>query len=333
MGHSEDMISFEVPVHLEGERLDFILASYIDEVSRGRVTHWIKQGCVQVKPKGQEKIKGAHKGIKPSLKLLAGQTILCEPPPTPVATLEPQDVPFTVVYQDDELAVVHKPAGVVVHPGAGQPDHTLVNGLLKYFKQLSPVGLPFRPGIIHRIDRDTSGLLMVALSEKAHHHLSAQLAAREVARRYLALAWQPHEEDSGTIESLYGRHPNHRIKFTSQRSQGKRACTHWQIKERLGPCALYELKLETGRTHQIRVHLSEAGSPLVADQLYGIRRRVEHITQLRSLGHEFGLKRHALHAAKLGFVHPTTGQWLEFRSPLPDEIEQVLGHLREHFSS
>ncbi len=331
MTSSEDLLRFEVPEHLEGERLDFILASYIDEVSRGRVTTWIKQGCVQVKPKGNEKIKGAHKGIKPSLKLLGGQTIICEIPPTPVATLEPQDVPFSVVYQDEEIAVVHKPAGVVVHPGAGQPDQTLVNGLLKHFKQLSPVGLPFRPGIIHRIDRDTSGLLMVALTERAHHHLSAQLAAREVARRYLALAWQPHDEDEGSIESFYGRHPNHRIKFTSQRTHGKRACTHWRIKERLGPCALYELKLETGRTHQIRVHLSEAGSPLVADQLYGIKRRVEHVQDLRNLGHEFGLKRHALHAAELGFVHPTTEQWMSFSSPLPDEIEQVLNHLRNTF--
>lgn len=324
---------FEVPSHLEGERLDRILSGCIDEVSRGRVASWIKMGYVTVTPRGHEKIKGAHKGVKPSLKLLAGQTITCRPPPTPIATLEPQDVPFEVVYRDDDLAVINKPAGVVVHPGAGQPDHTLVNGLLKRFGRLSPVGLPFRPGIVHRIDRDTSGLLMVALNEQTHHHLTTQLVAREVARRYLALVWHPHDEDEGTIESLYGRHPNHRIKFTSKRNEGKRACTHWRILERFGPCGLYELKLETGRTHQIRVHLSEAGRPLLADQLYGIRRRIEHIANLRLLGHELGLKRHALHATELGFKHPKTGEWMSFQSPLPEPIESVIQKLRAHFLS
>lgn len=327
----EASLRIEVPEVFEGERLDWTLSSFVEDVSRARVSQWIKDGFVQVEPRGQEKIKGAHKGLKPSLKLLAGQTIHVEYPPDPPITLVPQEVPFRVLYQDDDLAVVEKPAGVVVHPGAGQPDRTLVNGLLNRFEQLSPVGLPFRPGIIHRLDRDTSGLLMVALTERAHYHLSAQLAAREVNRRYLAIAWNPHQSDNGTIDTFYGRHPHHRIKFSAQRESGKRACTHWRILERLGPCALYELKLETGRTHQIRVHLSEAGAPLLADQLYGIKRRIEHVPELRILGCELGLRRHALHATHLGFRHPISGEELSFSAPLPEELESALSALRAHY--
>lgn len=325
-------LSFEVTEALHGERIDRVLAGCYDEVSRGRVVEWIKAGHVRVLPRGTEKIKGASKGIKPSLKVYEGQIVSCTPPPPPRIELIPQALPFDVVYEDEDLAIIEKPAGLVVHPGAGQPDQTLVNGLMHRFGRLSPVGLPHRPGIVHRIDRDTSGLLMVAFTERAHHHLSAQLAARTVARRYLALAWNPPEdEEEGVIEGWYGRHPRHRLKFTGQKREGKRACTRWSLLERLGPCGLYELKLETGRTHQIRVHLSEAGSPLVADQLYGVKRRIEHIDLLRQRGFELGLHRHALHAAHLGFEHPVTGEWISFTSPLPAELDEALGALRESF--
>jgi len=164
-------LRFEVPDELEGERLDKVLAGWVDTVSRGRVSSWIKAGAVRVEARRGEKIKGAHRGIKPSLKLRAGQVIYCDPPPPPDVTLAPQPIPFEVVYADEELAVVEKPSGVVVHPGAGQPDKTLVNGLLHRFRKLSPVGLPFRPGIVHRLDRDTSGLLLIAFTERAHHLL------------------------------------------------------------------------------------------------------------------------------------------------------------------
>jgi len=229
--------------------------------------------------------------------------------------------------------VIEKPAGVIVHPGAGQPDQTLVNGLLHRFEKLSPVGLPHRPGIVHRLDRDTTGLLMVAFTERAHHHLSTQLVAREVTRRYLALVWNPPEEDEGCIETFYGRHPNHRIKFTGKRLEGKRACTYWRVLERLGPCGLLELRLETGRTHQIRVHLSEVGSPLLSDQLYGVKRRIERPMHLRQLGYELGLSRHALHASHLGFQHPITGEHLAFNSPLPQSFDEVLHILRQSYGA
>lgn len=328
MVNETDVLRFEVPAELDGERLDRALAGWVDTVSRGRVTSWIKAGAVRVEARRGEKIKGAHRGLKPSLKLKTGQIVCCQPPPPPTATLTPQPIPFEVVYQDEELAVIEKPAGVVVHPGAGQPDQTLVNGLLHRFPTLSPVGLPYRPGIVHRLDRDTSGLLLVAFTERAHHHLSAQLAAREVARRYLALAWNPPEEDTGSIDTFYGRHPQNRIKFTGRCPGGKRACTHWRVLERLGPCGLMELRLETGRTHQIRVHMTERGSPLLADQLYGVRRLIERPPELRQLGSELGLRRHALHAAHLGFLHPLSGDWLSFDSPLPEEIEGALSALR-----
>lgn len=333
MVNEREPIRFEVPEALNGERLDRVLAGWVDEVSRGRVVSWIKAGAVKVEAKRGERIKGAHRGLKPSLKLRTGQIVSCVPPSAPEITLTPQPVPFDVIYHDEELAVIEKPSGVIVHPGAGQPDQTLVNGLLHRFSTLSPVGLPYRPGVVHRLDRDTTGLLMVAFTERAHHHLSAQLAARAVTRRYLALAWRPPEDDEGSIETLYGRHPGHRIKFTGTRPEGKRACTHWRVLERLGPCGLLELHLETGRTHQIRVHLSEAGSPLLADQLYGIRRRIERPDRLRHLGYELGLSRHALHAAHLGFLHPTTGEFLSFNSPLPTAFQDALQTLREVYGT
>ena len=320
-----------------GERLDRTLSALVEEVSRGRVTQWIRQGCVEVIPRAGEYIKGAGhhdattskkpKGIKPSLKVQAGQRIRCILPPAPQVTLEPQDIPFETIYRDDDLAVIFKPPGVIVHPGAGQPDRTLVNGLLKRFGTLSPVGLPMRPGIVHRIDRDTSGLLAIALTERAHHPLSAQFAAHTVERRYLALVWRPPQSPRGTLSTHYGRHPNHRIKFSGQGRGGKRATTHWRVLEDFGPVGLLELKLETGRTHQIRVHMSEAGSPLLADGLYGVKRRLDTDPILKLLGWELGLKRHALHAQSLGFKHPITGQSLTFESPLPEDMAACLAAL------
>jgi len=320
------VLSFPVTEVLEGERLDRALSLLLEEVSRARLAQWIKAGHVRVDSPTGGHIKGAHKGLKPSLKLKREWVIHCEPPPDPTPTLAPQEVPFEVVYHDEDLAVVYKPAGVVVHPGAGQPDQTLVNGLLKRFGKLSPVGHPTRPGVIHRLDRDTSGLLMVALTERAHHPLVEQLAERTVERRYLALAWRPPVERSGVIETPYGRASNHRIKFTG-RGGAKRALTRWRILEDFERCALFELKLETGRTHQIRVHLSEMGSPLLADSLYGGRQRVDSSPTLKTLGWELGMKRHALHATSLAFTHPISGERLSFERPLPEDMQGCLDAL------
>ena len=299
-------------------RIDRALANRVEEVSRGRIAQWIKQGHILVN----------ERKVKASYQIKVGDIVRCTPPPSPSVELKPQNVPFDIMYEDMDLAVISKPAGVVVHPGAGNPDKTLVNGLLERLKTLSPVGLPHRPGIVHRLDRDTSGLLVVARTEQAHHHLSQQLAKRTMKRIYLALSWGT-PKGEGLLDTNYGRHPKHRIKFSSKVKQGKRAITRWKVLAEMGPASLLALKLETGRTHQIRVHMSEAGAPLIADQLYGSPRRVNHINQLRTLGVELGLSRQALHASVLTFIHPRTGIEHFYSAPLPEELERVIIQLLE----
>jgi 23S rRNA pseudouridine1911/1915/1917 synthase len=312
-----EKILLKVTPENEGERIDRYLSRQISEVSRSKLSEWIKNECVWVD----------GKTVKPSYTLKENQNILCHPPIQPTVDLLPQDVPFEIIYEDDDLVVVDKPAGVVVHPGAGQPDKTLVNGLLKRIGKLSSIGLPFRPGIVHRIDRDTSGLLVVAKNDATHYHLSAQLSKHAMGRQYLAIAWGQMPKNQGTISSFYGRDPNHRIKFTSKLIEGKTAVTHWSIKEDFGFCALLSVALETGRTHQIRVHLSEAQHPLVADLLYGQKRKMPNHPILNALGWDLGLQRHALHAASLSFT-TRDGQQLAFESPLPEDLSKLLDLLR-----
>lgn len=305
-----------------GQRLDSFLSTQITQHSRSRLASWVKSGRATV---------DGEVVNRPSVRVESGQTVQLEPAPVPALTLEPQaDVPFEVVYEDASLIVVEKPAGLTVHPGAGRPDGTLVNGLLARFGALSPIGLPQRPGIVHRIDAGTTGLLVAARTEAAHMHLAAQFAAHTAHRRYLAIVWDHGLADEGTIETTHGRHPNDRRKFTGEHKNGKRAVSHWKIIERIRPCALVECRLETGRTHQIRVHFTEMGHPLVGDPVYGRRRRIERPTEMRLAGFELGLKRQALHAAELGFEHPETGDWMNFKSPLPQELLDALALLRRH---
>ncbi len=265
---------------------------------------------------------------RPSLALSAGDVVDLRLPAPPPSDLVPQPADFTVVYEDAHLAVVEKPAGLVVHPGAGHPDHTLVNGLLHRLGALSPVGLPARPGIVHRIDAGTSGLLVVARTEAAHHGLAAQFAAHSVDRLYHAVVWDRGLPDAGTWRTRYGRHVNDRRRFTGLGVHDKRAVTHWEVLERLPPCAVVAFRLETGRTHQIRVHASEAGFALVGDPVYGERRRIEQPPALRQRGFELGLTRQALHATRLGFEHPITGAWLAFDAAWPDDLAVAVSALR-----
>ena len=297
-----------------GIRIDKFLAQRIVETSRSRLSQWIKNGLVTVN--GEPTL--ARYSVK------SGDVVLVNEPKPVSAQIMPEKMPLNIVYQDDDLVVVDKPAGLVVHPGAGHESATLLNGLIGHFGALSTIGAPSRPGVVHRIDAGTSGLLVFARKDTSHYRLAEQFSAHTASRVYVALCWDHGLPKSGTIETLYGRAPNHRIKFSSKVSRGKRAVTHWETLGVYGPCRLLKLRLETGRTHQIRVHLADLNNPLVGDPLYGRKRRVEHVPALRQLGHEFGLDRQALHAAVLGFEHPTTGKKMRWNSQLPADLRNLL---------
>lgn len=308
-----------MPPEAAGDRLDRFLVGVYPEHSRTLLADWIRDGLVLV--------EGSRP--KPGMKLDAGWVVLVDEPPPPVVDLVPQTMSLEILHEDEAVVVLEKPAGLVVHPGAGHPDGTLVNGLLGRYGELSPVGLPLRPGIVHRLDRGTSGVMVVARTESAHHHLARQFSQHTVDRRYWAIAWDHKLPDAGTVDGFYGRHLVDRVKFTGRLASGKRATTHWRVLERLPPCAWVECKLDTGRTHQIRVHLSELGSPLVGDELYGRRRRADKPEVLRRLGPDLGLTQQALHAFRLAFDHPTTGARLLFESPMPEVMANLLRVLRE----
>jgi 23S rRNA pseudouridine1911/1915/1917 synthase len=294
-------------------RLDVVLAELCPEHSRSRIGALIRDGHVAV---------DGEVVTRPSTKVRKGTPLtLDEPPPVPTGVV-PQDLPLSIVYQDHDVAVIDKAPGTVVHPGAGHPDGTLVNALLFHLDDLSGIGGELRPGIVHRLDRGTSGLLVVAKHDVAHRHLAAQFADHSAGREYLALCAGRPSEERGTITSTLGRHPKHRVKFASVGpEQGRHAVTHWAIEERFDGLVLVRCRLETGRTHQIRVHLSENGLPLLGDPLYG-RARVPAL--IRSL---VAPDRPLLHAQVLRFTHPD-GRALRFETPLAADFAAVLARLR-----
>ncbi len=296
-----------------GMRLDKFLASHLVDISRSRLSQWIKQGLVSV--------DGRAVASKHTIRL--NNVVVVQEPPAKPTEIIPQSMDISIVYEDEAIIVVDKKAGTVVHPGAGHSDGTLLNGLYGRFGHLSNIGAPARPGVVHRIDAGTSGLLVFARTDEAHLALSRQFAAHTVERTYLALVWGHGLGEKGTVDTLYGRSPNHRIKFSSLVSRGKRAVTHWTSIAELGPCRLLRLNLETGRTHQIRVHMADLGFPLVGDSMYGQKRRVQHVPKLRHLGIELGLKRQALHAKTLGFMHPTSKEMVKFVSEVPADLSSL----------
>jgi 23S rRNA pseudouridine1911/1915/1917 synthase len=231
--------------------------------------------------------------------------------------LRPEAIPLDIVYEDADVVVINKPRGMVVHPAAGHPSGTVVNALLHHCRDLSGINGVMRPGIVHRIDKDTSGLLMAAKNDFAHLSLAAQLKDHTVIRRYRAIVYGDIPHDRGTIDAPLGRAPHDRKLFTVTDKGGKHAVTHFSVLERFGDYTFVELQLETGRTHQIRVHMKYIGYPLVGDPVYGGRS-----------GRTLGMTGQALHAGTLGFVHPRTGKQLEFSVPLPDDMKQVLHILR-----
>lgn len=306
---------------LEPERVDKVLAAEFRGVSRASVQRWIEEGRVLVD----------GRVLRRSDRVEGGMTLDVDPGPPPPSDVAPDPrVPFEVLHEDDDVMVVVKPAGVVVHPGRGHWEGTLVSGLIARpgferatFDPRDPLG-PLRPGIVHRLDKDTSGVLVVAKSARAREGLKDALARHDVERVYLGVTLGVPR--AGRLESLHGRSPSSRRKFSSRVLEGRKAVTTVQVVEPLagGRAALVRCTLETGRTHQIRVHLSEiAGAPIFADPLYGRTPADPELAPLST-----GLGRHALHAAVLGFTHPVTGAALRFEAPLPPELAQLVAALR-----
>ena len=269
-----------------------------------------------------------------SLRLHQGDSVAVDLPELPPpSTIEAESLPLAVVFEDDHLLVIDTPAGLVVHPGAGVRSGTLVNALLHRVPSIRSVGGADRPGIVHRLDKDTSGLLVVARSQRVHRDLVEMLRRREVKRVYLALVWGDPKRDSGEISAPLGRDPRQRQRMAVVTRGGRPAITHWRVLERFGPATLLQVRLETGRTHQIRVHLAHVRNPVVGDPTYGGRpkKQLSLDDRQRSLAVDLlrCLPRQALHAAELAFTHPVTGEELTFTSPLPGDFESALARLRD----
>ena len=306
-----------------GLRLDSFLVEKCPDLSRSRIHADMKEDRVTVD--GRSRPKG--------FRLKAGSEVVFTPGTKPEIEAVPQDIPLDIVYQDEHLLVLNKPAGLVVHPAAGHPDGTLVNGLLFHCASLSAGGDPLRPGIVHRLDRYTSGLMAVALTDAAHRHLAQQLEDRQMGRTYLAVSWGSWKEDAGTLTGDIGRHPRFRQKMAVVPEGGKPAITHYRVLEDFAFAQLCEVKLETGRTHQIRVHFATNGHPVVGDAMYGEDNRARGIHNLDRRAADRMVKaagRQMLHATELHLVHPATGQDLEFGIDPPADVSAVLDLLREN---
>jgi 23S rRNA pseudouridine1911/1915/1917 synthase len=302
------------PAHA-GWRLDRALADAVPTLSRERLKALIRSGAVEA---------GGQPVRDPALKVRGGESVTVAVPEPKPAHNEPQDIPLRVMFEDEHLLVVDKPAGLVVHPAAGNLDGTLVNALLHHCGgSLSGIGGVARPGIVHRIDKDTSGLLVVAKSDVAHEGLAKQFAAHSIDRRYLAIVNGVPRTAEGTVDAPLARSAANRKKIAIvEGNRGKRAVTHWKRLAVLRDAALVECRLETGRTHQVRVHMASIGHPLVGDPVYG-RSGKTHGKILK----EFQFLRQALHAAELGFTHPVTKHRLSFVSPMPPDMQELFNAL------
>ena len=316
MTRGESIIEATIATDAAGWRLDRALAAAVPTLSRERLKALIAGGSVS-----------GPSGIAvrdPAAKAEPGGAYSIRVPEPKPAHNEPQAIALDILFEDDHLLVIDKPAGMVVHPAAGNPDGTLVNALLHHCAgRLSGIGGVARPGIVHRIDKDTSGLLVVAKTDRAHERLAAQFARHDIHRLYLAVVAGVPNPPSGSVDAPLARSAANRQKMAIvEGARGKRAVTHYRLLRPLRESALVECRLETGRTHQVRVHMASLGHPLLGDPVYG-RTRPTHREVLKSLG----FHRQALHAAELGFVHPVSKENLSFKSPLPSDIQELFGAL------
>jgi 23S rRNA pseudouridine1911/1915/1917 synthase len=298
---------FEITEEDSEKRLDVMLTAKLGSFSRNRVEKLITDGNILVN----------GKVVKPGYKLKQGDKASVSIPEPKVLEVKAEDIPLDILYEDEDIIVVNKPRGMVVHPAAGNYEGTLVNALLEHCRgSLSDINGVIRPGIVHRIDKDTSGVLVVAKNNSSHGILSDKLKEHDIKRVYIAVAEGVIIEDTGKIDAPIGRHPTERKKMAVNLKNGRRAVTHFKVLERFKSATLLELQLETGRTHQIRVHMSYIGHPLIGDTVYGRKKQ------------RYGIEGQALHARVLGFVHPGTGKYVEFEAEPPVEFNELVKTLR-----
>ena len=291
-----------------GVRIDKYLAEQLPDITRSYLQKLLKDGSVQMN----------GKPVKASTKTAVGAVIALTIPEPEEPEILPENIPLDILYEDSDVILINKPKNMVVHPAAGHYTGTLVNALMYHCRgDLSGINGVLRPGIVHRIDKDTTGVLIVCKNDRAHNALAEQLKEHSITRKYRAIVCGNLKEDEGTVDAPLGRHPQDRKKMAIVRSGGKRAVTHYRVLERFGNDTYIECQLETGRTHQIRVHMASIGHPLLGDEVYGPARQ------------PFSLEGQTLHAGVLGFIHPRTGEYVEFSAPLPAYFEELLEKLRK----
>lgn len=305
----ENKVEIIIDASGSGNRLDATIAANMCDYSRSFIQKLIEQGDVLLNGETCNKKTKCNEGDK----------VLLHVPEPETLDVEPENIPLEIVYEDSDLLVVNKPAGMVVHPAPGNPNGTLVNAIMYHCgNNLSSINGVIRPGIVHRIDKDTSGLLMVAKNDKTHTGLSEQLKDHSLTRRYMAIVYNNIKEDEGTVDAPIGRDPSNRMRNAVVYQNSREAVTHFHVLERYGSFTLIEAVLETGRTHQIRVHMAYIKHPLLGDELYGPQKK-----------NKLGASRQMLHAGVLGFVHPGTGKYIEFQVDPPEDFQNVLSKLRE----
>lgn len=294
---------FQITEEMEEERIDKCVSLLIDSLSRSFIQKMIKE----------ERVLVNEKPVKGSYRVKTDDEVSFELPESVEPDIEPENIPLTILYEDADVIVVNKPKGMVVHPAAGHYSGTLVNALMYHCgKELSGINGVMRPGIVHRIDMDTTGSLIVCKNDKSHNAIAAQLKEHSINRRYHAICYGVLKEDEGTIDKPIGRHPQDRKKMTVNEKNGKRAVTHYRVLKRFAQYTYIECVLETGRTHQIRVHMASIGHPLLGDDLYSNRKC------------PFKLQGQTLHAKTIGFEHPTTKEYIEIDAPLPQYFQNLL---------
>lgn len=309
MNEKEQKYEIEIDAEQQGVRIDLVLSSTLAETSRSFIQKLFEKEKISVNGKICDSKK---------YKVKTGDCIEISIPEPEMLAVEAEDIPLDIVYEDEDVLVVNKPKGMVVHPAVGNYNGTLVNAIMFHCgDRLSSINGVIRPGIVHRIDKDTSGLLMIAKNDAAHESLSKQLAEHSITRRYRALVYHNFKEEEGTVNAPIGRDPKNRLRQAVTDQNSKHAVTHYRILERFGAYTLVEAELETGRTHQIRVHMAHIKHPLVGDLVYGPKK------------HTIKADGQMLHAKVLGFVHPRTGEYMEFDSELPAYFEEILNKLRK----